>query len=82
MSYETIDTVVVTNAPRTESVRVSATIGGDGRHALLYSSRDFRVTLFGPQPDFVTAFNETIASLSGDSNMLDELVQFTDKYAS
>ena len=80
MNYETIDTLVATNAARTESVRISATIGEDGRSALLYTGRDMRVTLFDPLQRTASEFNATIASLNGDRDMLDKLEEFTNKH--
>ena len=80
MNYETIDTLVATNAARTESVRVSATVGEDGRSAILYTGRDMRITLFDPHQRVASEFNATVASLNGDRDMLDKLEEFTNKY--
>lgn len=80
MNYNVIDTRITTNETRTNSVRVSATVGDDDRNALLYTTRNLRLTLFEPAAETARAFNETIASLSGDRVMCEELDEFTNKY--
>lgn len=80
MSYNTIDTRVATDAARTSSVRVSATVGDDDRNALLYSGRNVRLTLFEPDAATASAFNETLASLFGDRTMCEGLDEFTNQY--
>lgn len=80
MNYDTVDTLVATNGARTNSVRVSATTGADNRNALLYTSRSFRVTLFEPDSTTASQFNELIASMYGDREMLESLDQFTNRY--
>jgi hypothetical protein len=80
MSYETIDTLVVTNAGKTDTVRVSATVNNNGTPAIQWVFRDGRITNFSNDSSVCRSVNRHIAYLLDDQTIIDELDLFTNKH--
>lgn len=78
--YEIIDTIVVSNAGRTDSVRVSATRNHNNEPAIKWNFHNGCVTVFGDNAERSRLVNEFVATMLDDSTAIDELNLFTDKH--
>lgn len=80
MNYEVIDTLVVTNAGKTDTVRVRATVNSAGTPAIQWVFRNGRVTNFSNDDSECQLINRHIADILEDETIIDELDLFTNKY--
>ena len=78
--YDTLDTIVIPTAGRTDSVRVSATVNGNGDPATSWTFTNGRLTLFGSDAERCRTANKLVADLMEDGTALEEMNLFTDKY--
>jgi len=80
MKYETLDTIVITNAGQTDSVRISATLNGNQDPATSWTFTNGRLTLFGSDAARCRTANQLVAGLMEDDSVVAEMNLFTDKY--
>lgn len=78
--YETIDTIVVPNAGRTDSVRVSVTRNTSNEPAIKWNFHNGCVTVFGDDAGKARAVNLFVATMMDDATAVEELNLFTNKY--
>ncbi len=62
--YTTLDTLIVTNAGRTDSVRVSKTISDSNEHAIVWSWPDGRFVCFNLRDEVLNSINKPVSELT------------------
>ena len=80
--YEIIDTIIVPNAGRTDSVRISATRNSSNEPALKWNFHDGCTTVFGDDAAKARQVNEFMAVMLDDETAVEEMNLFTDKHTS
>ncbi len=78
--YDTIDTIIITTSGRTDSIRMSHTLSGQDKPAIVWQFNNSRFVVFSPNDECCERINEFVASLMDDSNMIEEMNLFTEKY--
>ncbi len=79
MNYTIIDTIVIPNAGRTDSIRVSRTENGNNEPATQWVSGG-RFTVFGNDASRCRTVNAFVAEFIEDSASNKEMNLFTDKH--
>lgn len=76
--YEIVDTIVVPNAGRTDSVRISATRNGNNEPAVKWNFHNGVVTVFGDDAAKARQVNGFVAAMLDDETVIEEMNMFTD----
>lgn len=78
--YTTIDTVVIPNAGRTDSVRISQTVNENDEQATQWTFTNSRFTSFSNDADTCRMINELVSDLMEDEAMMEDMDAFTNKH--